>query len=245
MINHKYEIAKKINEIVNIPVEELETYIEIPPNTEMGDYAFPCFKLAKEMRKAPPMIAAELKEKLTTDEIISKIEVAGGYLNFFIDKNNFVKDVMVEAIKKGEDFGKTNVGEGQTILIDYSSPNIAKQFHIGHLRTTVIGGALYKIYNFLGYNSVGINYLGDWGLQFGKVMAGYDMWKDEYDFSQSEIQAILKIYIRFNQEEKEMPEKRSILPPLLLNDCYCSRADRPIRRIPFLPLPVFFPESPS
>jgi len=206
MINYKYEIAKKINKIVNMPVEELETYIEIPPNTEMGDYAFPCFKLAKEMRKAPPMIAAELKEKLTTDAMISKIEVAGGYLNFFIDKNNFVKDVMEEAINKGADFGKTNVGEGQTILIDYSSPNIAKQFHIGHLRTTVIGGALYKIYKFLGYNVVGINHLGDWGMGVCRTIAGYNLWKDEYDFTgENAIDSILKIYVRFNKIEKEDP----------------------------------------
>jgi len=205
MINYKYEIAKKINQIVNIPVEELATYIEIPPNTEMGDYAFPCFKLAKEMRKAPPMIAAELKEKLTADEIISKIEVAGGYLNFFIDKNNFVKDVMEEAIKEGENFGKSNIGEGKNVVLDYSSPNIAKPFHIGHLRSTVIGGALYKIYKFLGYNVIGVNHLGDWGMGVCRTIAGYNLWKDEYDFNESAIDSILKIYVRFNKIEKEDP----------------------------------------
>ena len=103
-------------------------------------------------------------------------------------------------------YGSSNIGQGKNVVIDYSAPNIAKPFHIGHLRSTVIGGALYKIYNFLGYNSVGINYLGDWGLQFGKVMAGYDMWKDEYDFTKDEIQSILKIYVRFTQEEKENPK---------------------------------------
>ncbi|MBE5813265.1 MAG: arginine--tRNA ligase [Clostridiales bacterium] len=204
-MNYKYEIAKKINQIVNIPVEELATYIEIPPNTEMGDYAFPCFKLAKEMRKAPPMIAAELKEKLTADEIISKIEVAGGYLNFFIDKNNFVKDVMEEAIKEGENFGKSNIGEGKNVVLDYSSPNIAKPFHIGHLRSTVIGGALYKIYKFLGYNVIGVNHLGDWGMGVCRTIAGYNLWKDEYDFNESAIDSILKIYVRFNKIEKEDP----------------------------------------
>lgn len=205
MINYKYEIAKKINTIVNIPVEELATYIEIPPNTEMGDYAFPCFKLAKEMRKAPPMIAAELKEKLTTDEIISKIEVAGGYLNFFVDKNNFVKDVMEEAVKEGANFGKSNIGEGKNIVIDYSSPNIAKPFHIGHLRSTVIGGALYKIYKFLGFNVIGVNHLGDWGMGVCRTIAGYNLWKDEYDFNENAIDSILKIYVRFNKIEKEDP----------------------------------------
>lgn len=203
MINYKNEIAKRINAIVNINVDELATFIEIPPNSEMGDYAFPCFKLAKEMRKAPPMIAAELKEKLSADEIVSRIEVAGGYLNFFINKNNFVKDVMEDAVRKGENFGRTNVGEGKTIVIDYSSPNIAKPFHIGHLRSTVIGGALYKIYKFLGYNVIGVNHLGDWGMGVCRTIAGYNLWKDEYDFSENAIDSILKIYVRFNKVEKE------------------------------------------
>ena len=127
-------------------------------------------------------------------------------MNIYINKASLAETVLKEVAEKQEKYGSSNIGMGKNVVIDYSAPNIAKPFHIGHLRSTVIGGALYKIYNFLGYNSVGINYLGDWGLQFGKVMAGYDMWKDEYDFSQSEIQAILKIYVRFCQEEKEKPE---------------------------------------
>ena len=207
MINFKKEIAKSISEITNIEEKELESYIEIPPNSDLGDYAFPCFKLAKTLRKAPPAIAEEIKENIHVDEnIIEKIEIVGGYLNIYINKTTLVANVLKEIAEKQEKYGSSTIGEGKNVVIDYSAPNIAKPFHIGHLRSTVIGGALYKIYNFLGYNSVGINYLGDWGLQFGKVMAGYDMWKDEYDFSQSEIQAILKIYIRFNQEEKEKPE---------------------------------------
>lgn len=207
MINFKSEIAKAISAVTDINKEELETYIEIPPNSDLGDYAFPCFKLAKTLRKAPPVIAQEIKEKVDLDEkIIEKIEIVGGYLNIYINKTTLTENVLKEISEKQEKYGSSNIGQGKNVVIDYSAPNIAKPFHIGHLRSTVIGGALYKIYNFLGYNSVGINYLGDWGLQFGKVMAGYDMWKDEYDFSQSEIQAILKIYIRFNQEEKEKPE---------------------------------------
>jgi len=207
MINFKTEIAKAISKITEIEVKELESYIEIPPNSDLGDYAFPCFKLAKALRKAPPMIAHEIKEKIDLDEnLIEKIDIVGGYLNIYINKETLVSNVLKEVAAKQENYGSSNLGQGKNVVIDYSAPNIAKPFHIGHLRSTVIGGALYKIYNFLGYNSVGINYLGDWGLQFGKVMAGYDMWKDEYDFSQSEIQAILKIYIRFNQEEKEKPE---------------------------------------
>lgn len=207
MIDFKENIAQKISEVTNIDKEELKTYIEIPPNSDLGDYAFPCFKLAKTLRKAPPVIASEIKEAIKFDDgSIEKIEIVGGYLNIYIDKASLAETVLKEVAEKQEKYGSSNIGMGKNVVIDYSAPNIAKPFHIGHLRSTVIGGALYKIYNFLGYNSVGINYLGDWGLQFGKVMAGYDMWKDEYDFSQSEIQAILKIYVRFCQEEKEKPE---------------------------------------
>lgn len=207
MIDFKENIAQKISEVTNIDKEELKTYIEIPPNSDLGDYAFPCFKLAKSLRKAPPVIASEIKEEIKLDDgSIEKIEIVGGYLNIYINKASLAETVLKEVAQKQEKYGSSNIGMGKNVVIDYSAPNIAKPFHIGHLRSTVIGGALYKIYNFLGYNSVGINYLGDWGLQFGKVMAGYDMWKDEYDFSQSEIQAILKIYVRFCQEEKEKPE---------------------------------------
>lgn len=207
MIDFKENIAQKISEVTNIEKEELKTYIEIPPNSDLGDYAFPCFKLAKSLRKAPPVIANEIKEAIKLDDgSIEKIEIVGGYLNIYINKASLAETVLKEVAQKQEKYGSSNIGMGKNVVIDYSAPNIAKPFHIGHLRSTVIGGALYKIYNFLGYNSVGINYLGDWGLQFGKVMAGYDMWKDEYDFSQSEIQAILKIYVRFCQEEKEKPE---------------------------------------
>lgn len=207
MIDFKENIAQKISEVTNIDKEELKTYIEIPPNSDLGDYAFPCFKLAKSLRKAPPVIASEIKEAIKLDDrSIEKIEIVGGYLNIYINKASLAETVLKEVAQQQEKYGSSNIGMGKNVVIDYSAPNIAKPFHIGHLRSTVIGGALYKIYNFLGYNSVGINYLGDWGLQFGKVMAGYDMWKDEYDFSESEIQAILKIYVRFCQEEKEKPE---------------------------------------
>lgn len=207
MINFKEKIAKEIASVTNLDEKELATYIEIPPNSDLGDFAFPCFKLAKSLRKAPPVIANEIKENIKIDEkIIEKIEIVGGYLNIYINKETLIENVLKEVTDKKEKYGSSDIGQNKNVVIDYSAPNIAKPFHIGHLRSTVIGGALYKIYNFLGYNSVGINYLGDWGLQFGKVMAGYDMWKDEYDFSKSEIQAILKIYVRFCQEEKENPE---------------------------------------
>ena len=204
-MNYKNEIAKRINAITNVDVTSLESYIEVPPNTDLGDFAFPCFKLAKELKKAPPMIANELKEKLSEDEVISKIDVVGGYLNFFINKSAFVKSVLIDVLAKGDDYGKSDIGKGKTIVIDYSSPNIAKPFHIGHLRTTVIGGALYKMYKAVGYNVVGINHLGDWGMGISKSIAGYEMWKDEYTFDENAIYSILDIYVRFNKLEKEDP----------------------------------------
>ena len=207
MINIKEEIAKAIAMSVNLDEKELVSYIEIPPNSDLGDFAFPCFKLAKELKKAPPMIATEIKEKITIDaNLIEKIEIQGGYLNFYINKQTLAKEVLTEVDNKKEKFGSVDIGKGSNVVIDYSSPNIAKPFHIGHLRSTVIGGALYKIYKFLGYNSVGINYLGDWGIQFGKVMTGLELWKDEYDLTTNTIDAILKIYVRFSKEEKEKPE---------------------------------------
>ncbi|MBQ3146064.1 MAG: arginine--tRNA ligase [Clostridia bacterium] len=206
-MNFKKEIANAIAKVTNLDAKDLENYLEIPPNSDLGDYAFPCFKLAKDLRKAPPMIANDIKENIEIDEnIIEKIDVVGGYLNIFINKQTLVQTVLKEVAKNKEKYGSSTLGEGKNVVIDYSAPNIAKPFHIGHLRSTVIGGALYKIYNFLGYNSVGINYLGDWGLQFGKVMAGINLWKDEYDFENDEMASILKVYIRFNQEEKENPE---------------------------------------
>ena len=201
MVNFKKEIAEEIAEVTNLDSKELENYIEIPPNSDLGDYAFPCFKLAKELRKAPPIIANEIKDNIKIDEkIIEKIEVVGGYLNIYINKQTLVKEVLEAIARDKEKYGSSTLGEGKNVVIDYSAPNIAKPFHIGHLRSTVIGGALYKIYNFLGYNSVGINFLGDWGLQFGKVMAGIKLWKDEYDFENDEMSSILKTYKLLNSK---------------------------------------------
>ena len=202
-MNYKYEIAKKINKITNVDTENITDYVEVPPNPEMGDFAFPCFKLEKDIKKATPVIANEIKHTIVLDDIISKVEVVGGYINFFINKKSFVKSVLDEALGKGEEYGKSDLGKGKTIVIDYSSPNIAKPFHIGHLRTTVIGGSLYKIYKYLGYNVVGINHLGDWGMGVSKTIAGYEMWKNEYSFDENPINSILAIYVRFNKLEKE------------------------------------------
>lgn len=225
MKNLKNEIAKIISKEVELPLEELESYIEIPKDSSMGDYAFPCFKLAKQMHKAPQLIASELKEKIVLDNNIEKLEVVGGYINFYINRNVIIKEVTEEFNKKGEKFGSSNEGNGKNIVIDYSSPNIAKPFHIGHLRSTVIGSSLYKIYEFLGYKSIGVNHLGDWGTQFGKLIEGYKRWGDEYDIDSNPIEELTKIYIRISntckEDESILEECRNNFKKLEDGDSYC------------------------
>ena len=227
MLDLKNIIAKAINKVININEKELEDFIEIPKDTTMGDYAFPCFKLAKELRKAPPAIASDIKEKLEIDEkYIKKVEIVGGYLNFYINNNILVEEVLKEFETKKENYGSSKVGEGKNIVIDYSSPNIAKPFHIGHLRSTVIGGALYNIYKYLGYNVTGINHLGDYGTQFGKLIEGYKMWGEEYNIEEKPIDELTKIYIRINElckkDEKVLEQCRNNFKKLEDGDCYCT-----------------------
>ncbi len=226
MINFKNIIAKEIAEIVNINEKELESYIEIPKDTNNGDYAFPCFRLAKELKKAPQMIAEDIKNQIKIDEkIIDKVEVAGGYLNFYIHQEQMIKEVLQE-IANHEEYGKSEIGKGKNIVIDYSAPNIAKPFHIGHLRSTVIGGALYNIYKYLGYHTIGINHLGDYGTQFGKLIEGYKLWGKEYDIEKDPINELTKIYVRINQlckeDEKVLEQCRMNFKLLEEGDSYCT-----------------------
>ncbi len=204
MIDYRCEIAKKISDVTNISKEELANYIEKPKNSEMGDYAFPCFKLAKELKKAPAIIAEELKNNMDIDKnLIEKVEIVGGYINFYINKESLAREVIKEFDLKKEKYGSSNEGENKNVVIDYSSPNIAKPFHIGHLRSTVIGQSLYNIYKFLGYNSIGINHLGDWGTQFGKLIEGYKRWGKEYNIDKNPIDELTKLYVRINEECKK------------------------------------------
>lgn len=153
-MDFKQIIAEEIAKVASIAKEELKSYIEIPKDINNGDYAFPCFRLAKTLKKAPPVIANEIKENLKFDEnIITKTEIVGGYLNFFVNKEAKIKMVL-EEIAKTENYGKSEIGKGKNIIVEYSSPNIAKPFHIGHLRTTGIGQALYNVYKYLGYNVI-------------------------------------------------------------------------------------------
>lgn len=203
MEDFKKIIANKISNAVNLNEEEIYGYIEVPPNKEMGDYAFPCFKLARELKKAPNMIAEELKEKISEDDVASKVEIAGGYLNFFINPEVIVKEVLNNINQMQDRYGSSDEGNGKNVVIDYSSPNIAKPFHIGHLRTTIIGQALYNIYEYMGYNSIGVNHLGDYGTQFGKLIEGYKRWGTEYDIENNPIDNLMKIYVRINELCKE------------------------------------------
>lgn len=227
MIDFKKEIANMISECTEINSEELKTYIEVPPDDNMGDYAFPCFKLAKTLKKAPPAIANEIKEKIKiNDKIIDKMKIVGGYLNFYINKNTLIINVLEEMESKNSKYGKSNIGEGKNIVIDYSAPNIAKPFHIGHLRSTVIGGALYNIYKYLGYNTIGINHLGDYGTQFGKMIEGYKLWGKEYDLNENPIEKLTDIYVRINnlckEDENVLNECRNNFKKLEDGDKYCT-----------------------
>ena len=224
MINFKEKISEELEQIINISKKELETYIETPKDTKNGDYSFPCFRLAKELKKAPQIIANEIKEKINLKNTgIEKIEVIGGFLNFFINKKVLIKEVL-EGFEKQE-YKDLKIGEGKNIVIDYSAPNIAKPFHIGHLRSTVIGGALSNIYKFLGYNVTGVNHLGDYGTQFGKLIEGYKLWGDEYDIDKDPINELTKIYIRINnlckEDEKVLEDCRNNFKKLEDGDSYC------------------------
>lgn len=234
MLDFKKIIADKIKEATNI--ETIEEYIEVPSNKEMGDYSLPCFKLAKEMKKAPQVIANEIKEKLNIDnEIVKNVEVVNGYLNFYIAPNAIYKTVFEEMENAGEKYGECEDGKGKNIVIDYSAPNIAKPFHIGHLRSTVIGGALYKIYKFLGYNVVGINHLGDYGTQFGKLIEGYKRWGNEYNIEEDPINELTKIYVRINalckEDESVLEECRNNFKKLEDGDEYCTNLWQKFREL--------------
>ena len=226
MIDYNELIAEKIANAINLDKNEIKQYIEIPPQSDMGDFAFPCFKLAKTLRKSPVQIADEIKEKISEDEYIKKIETKSGYLNFYINNTKLVEEVLEEINNHENDFGKSNEGTGKTVLIDYSAPNIAKPFHVGHLRTTLIGNALYKIYKYLGYNTIGINHLGDYGTQFGKMIEAYKMWGSEYDLSEDAINKMVDMYVRINnlcKEDEEVLERcRENFRLLEKGDKYCT-----------------------
>jgi len=204
MIDFKKEVVNAIANIVDsLDREEIEKLIEIPPSYDMGDYAFPCFRLAKSFRKAPNIIAQELAEKIGIGEYFEKVENAGSYLNFFINKEKLTETVLEEISQRKESYGAQDIGKGRNIIVEFSSPNIAKPFHIGHIRSTVIGNSLYKICKFLGFNAIAINHLGDYGTQFGMLIAAYKKWGNKEVIENDPINELLKLYVRFNAEAEK------------------------------------------
>ena len=206
MKEYKQLIGEAIHQAIDIltPAEAMDL-IEIPTDETMGDYAFPCFKLAKELRKAPPMIAKDVAAKLEGHPLFAKVEAVNAYVNLFLDRTSFVGDLLEEVTEKKEDFGRSQEGQNRKVIVEYSSPNIAKPFHIGHIRSTVIGNSIYKIYDFLGYDTVRINHLGDYGTQFGKMIVAYRRWGNKEDVINEPIKTLLGYYVKFHEESEQDP----------------------------------------
>lgn len=219
MISYKEKIAEILApQIEGLSQDEIMAMIETPADSKMGDYAFPCFKLAKILRKAPPLIAKSIAEGISGNAVFDKVESVNAYVNMFVSKADFAKDVVSEAVSKGDDYGRSDIGAGRKIIVEYSSPNIAKPFHIGHIRSTVIGNSIYKLYDFLGYDVVRINHLGDYGTQFGKMICAYRRWGNKEDVIREPIKTLLSYYTKFHEEAEKDPsledEARAIFTKL-------------------------------
>ena len=210
MKDYKEIIAKKLeSQDIGLDSSEIYGLIEIPPQENMGDFSFPCFQLAKTLRKNPALIATELAEKLEDEDFV-EIKNVGPYVNFFLDRVKFENEVINTIIDKKENFGRSDMGKGKTVVLDFSSVNIAKPFHIGHIRSTVIGDAIRNIHEFLGYNTVASNYIGDYGTQFGTMIAAYKLWGDDDKLNQNPIQELLNLYVRYNSEASENEEMMDV-----------------------------------
>ncbi len=207
-MDYKSYIAERLA-AEGVSAREIAESIAVPPDPAMGDFALPCFKFAKVMRKSPVAIAEELKNAYPTDEVIGEVSAVNGYLNFKVNRRGLAEDVLLRIFKEGARYGASDLGAGKTVCIDYSSVNIAKPFHLGHLSTTVLGGALYRIFNFLGYHAVGINHLGDYGTQFGKLISAYKRWGKKDEVEKGGIHAINALYVRFNEEADEEMEREA------------------------------------
>lgn len=206
MTSYKKSIAEILTPLIDgLTAEEIEQMIEIPADEKMGDYAFPCFRLAKMLRKAPPLIAADIAAGVPNDGLFEKVENVNAYVNFYLSRERFVGDIVKEVGEKKENFTKSNKGEGKTVIVEFSSPNIAKPFHIGHIRSTVIGNSIYKIYDELGYDTVRINHLGDYGTQFGKMISAYRRWGNREDVEKEPIKTLLSYYTKFHEEAEKDP----------------------------------------
>ena len=206
MINLKEEIAKLISEqVTDLSLDEIKNMIETPQDSKMGDYAFPCFRLAKVLRKAPPLIAKGIAEAISENDIFEKVEQVNAYVNMFISKEEFVEEVIEEVMDKGDEYGRSNVGEGKPVIVEFSSPNIAKPFHIGHIRSTVIGNSINLLWDAMGYKVTRINHLGDYGTQFGKMIVAYRHWGNEEDVKREPIKTLMSYYTKFHEEADKDP----------------------------------------
>ncbi len=187
-----------------LPLEEIIASVETPPDGKMGEFAFPCFKLAKVLRQGPPIIAKTIEEKISSP-LIEKTQVVGGYLNFFLNREVLANRLLPIVLEKGGRWGSENLGKGRNVCIDYSSVNIAKRFHIGHISSTMLGHSIKRIYDFLGYHTIGINHLGDWGSQFGKMIAAYKHWGNKETVEKDGVKALGGLYVRFHEEAEKDP----------------------------------------
>lgn len=204
MLDIKEIVTKSVVDADNtLDTTEIYDMLEYPPDPNMGDIALPCFKLSKKLKKAPAMIAQQLLSSLKSCEHIIKVEVFSGYLNFFLNKRRFIEEVISGVLKCGSDYGKGGRGEGKTVVIDFSAPNIAKPFHVGHLRSTAIGNSLYRIHQFMGYRAIGINHLGDWGTQFGKLIVAYKKWGVKQEIENGGVKALMALYVKFHDESEK------------------------------------------
>lgn len=222
-MDYKRLISENVN-IEGFTAEQISSFIEVPPTKEVGDFALPCFKFSKVLKKAPNVIAAELKNAFPKVNGIESVEATGGYLNFKLDRKGFTKDVLNKVLS-AENFGASTEDEGKTVCIDYSSINIAKPFHIGHLSTTVIGAALYRIYKYLGYNVIGINHLGDYGTQFGKLIYAYKRWGDKKIVEEKGLKELTRLYVKYHEEAEKDPsmddEARAYFKKIEMGDKEC------------------------
>ncbi|MDD2503357.1 MAG: arginine--tRNA ligase, partial [Clostridia bacterium] len=205
-----YNAKSVVSELLAPHIPELEPQqiiemLEVPPNPEMGDLALPCFKLSKVLRKSPVKIAEELSQAIPSNENISRVENLSGYLNIFLNQSHYIQQILSHILEAGKEYGSSDIGQGKNIVIDYSSPNIAKPFHVGHLRSTSIGNSLYRIFEFMGYNSVGVNHIGDWGTQFGKLITAYKHWGNEEAVKEGLIKELVALYVKFHEEAEKDP----------------------------------------
>jgi arginyl-tRNA synthetase len=198
-------IAKTISELTGLAREEVSELLEVPPKPEMGDYAFPCFAVSSKLKKSPQVMASQVAQNFPHLTFLREVQAKGPYINFFLDRAEFTKDVLARILQEGENYGKSQEGTGKTIVIDYSSPNIAKPFGIGHLRSTVIGAAIKRLYEMLGYRVIGINHLGDWGTQIGKMMVAFQKWKDAKELKERPVRHLYDLYVRFHREAETDP----------------------------------------